>query len=164
MGSAQAREAIADYLEEKGLGGEDDQLPAADWGISRQRYWGAPIPIIYCDRIAGRSLFRRRIFPSSFPINVEVTGIGEIPSCPGSKEFVETSCPRCGGPAGRETDTMDTFVESSWYFDRFALRRITGGTSGPGKGWTTGCRWISISAESSTPSSISSIPDSSPGS
>lgn len=118
MESTKAREAIAKYLEEKGLGGKKISYRLRDWGISRQRYWGAPIPIIYCDR-CGTVPVPEKDLPVVLPPNVEVTGMGESPLI-GAKEFVETSCPRCGGPGRRETDTMDTFVESSWYFDRFA--------------------------------------------
>jgi len=118
MGSAEAREAIARHLEEKGLGGKRISYRLKDWGISRQRYWGAPIPIIYCDR-CGTVPVPEKDLPVVLPENVEVTGMGESPLVK-VKEFVETSCPTCGGRARRETDTMDTFVESSWYFDRFA--------------------------------------------
>jgi len=118
MGSVEAREAIADYLEKKGLGGKRITYRLKDWGISRQRYWGAPIPIIYCDR-CGTVPVPEKDLPVVLPEDVEVTGRGESPLSK-LKRFVETPCPQCGGQARRETDTMDTFVESSWYFDRFA--------------------------------------------
>ncbi|HXX34733.1 MAG TPA: leucine--tRNA ligase, partial [Thermodesulfobacteriota bacterium] len=116
--SVKAREKIAQYLDEKGLGGGRISYRLRDWGISRQRYWGAPIPIIYCDR-CGTVPVPEKDLPVVLPFNVEITGTGESP-LKGVKEFVETRCPKCGGPGRRETDTMDTFVESSWYFDRFA--------------------------------------------
>lgn len=118
MDSVTAREAIAKYLEEKGLGGKKVSYRLRDWGISRQRYWGAPIPIIYCDQ-CGTVPVPEKDLPVVLPLDVEITGMGESPLAR-VKEFVETRCPRCHGPARRETDTMDTFVESSWYFDRFA--------------------------------------------
>jgi leucyl-tRNA synthetase len=118
MDSVSAREAIAKYLEEKGLGGKKVSYRLRDWGISRQRYWGAPIPIIYCDR-CGTVPVPEKELPVVLPLDVEITGMGESPLAK-VKDFVETRCPRCRGPARRETDTMDTFVESSWYFDRFA--------------------------------------------
>ena len=118
MSSPKAREAIAKHLEEKGLGGAKISYRLRDWGISRQRYWGAPIPIIYCEK-CGTVPVPEKDLPVVLPSNVEVTGMGESPLI-GAKEFVETSCPKCGGKGRRETDTMDTFVESSLYFDRFA--------------------------------------------
>ena len=118
MESAAAREAIARHLDEKGIGGKRTNYRLRDWGISRQRYWGAPIPIIYCDR-CGTVPVPEKDLPVVLPYNVEVTGMGESPLVR-AREFVETRCPKCGGPGRRETDTMDTFVESSWYFDRFA--------------------------------------------
>jgi len=118
MGSLKAREAIAKHLEEKGLGGAKISYRLRDWGISRQRYWGAPIPIIYCEK-CGTIPVPERDLPVVLPANVEVTGMGESPLI-GAKEFVEARCPECGKAGRRETDTMDTFVESSWYFDRFA--------------------------------------------
>jgi leucyl-tRNA synthetase len=116
--SVKGREMIAQYLDEKGLGGKRVSYRLRDWGISRQRYWGAPIPIIYCDR-CGAVPVPEKDLPVVLPFNVEITGTGESPLS-GLKEFVETQCPQCGGLGRRETDTMDTFVESSWYFDRFA--------------------------------------------
>jgi leucyl-tRNA synthetase len=118
MDSVKAREMIAKYLDEKGLGGSRISYRLRDWGISRQRYWGAPIPIIYCDQ-CGTVPVPEKDLPVILPNNVEITGTGESPLI-GLKEFVKTHCPTCGGPGRRETDTMDTFVESSWYFDRFA--------------------------------------------
>lgn len=118
MESPKAREAIAQYFEDKGTGGKKISYRLKDWGISRQRYWGAPIPIIYCSR-CGTVPVPEKDLPVVLPSNVEVTGMGESPLAR-VKEFVETPCPKCGGPGRRETDTMDTFVESSWYFDRFA--------------------------------------------
>ena len=118
MDSVNAREKIARDLDEKGLGGGRISYRLRDWGISRQRYWGTPIPIIYCDR-CGTVPVPEKDLPVVLPFNVEITGTGESPLA-GLKEFVETRCPRCDGPGRRETDTMDTFVESSWYFDRFA--------------------------------------------
>jgi leucyl-tRNA synthetase len=118
MYSVKAREMIAQGLDEKGLGGKRISYRLRDWGISRQRYWGAPIPIVYCDR-CGTVPVPEKDLPVILPSNVEITGMGKSPLS-GLKEFVETRCPQCGGPGRRETDTMDTFVESSWYFDRFA--------------------------------------------
>ena len=125
MDSVKAREAIAEDLEKKGLGGKRVSYRLKDWGISRQRYWGAPIPIIYCDR-CGTVPVPEKDLPVSLPLQVAVTGVGESPLAQ-SKEFVETTCPTCGARARRETDTMDTFVESSWYFDRFACSDFHGG-------------------------------------
>jgi leucyl-tRNA synthetase len=118
LDSVKAREKIAQYLDEKELGGGRISYRLRDWGISRQRYWGAPIPIIYCSR-CGTVPVPEKDLPVVLPSDVEITGMGKSPLS-GLKEFVETQCPRCGGPGRRETDTMDTFVESSWYFDRFA--------------------------------------------
>jgi leucyl-tRNA synthetase len=118
MESIKAREAIAQHLEDRGLGGKRISYRLKDWGISRQRYWGAPIPMIACDR-CGMIPVSEKDLPVVLPVNVQVTGVGESPLAR-SKEFVETTCPKCGSPGRRETDTMDTFVESSWYFDRFA--------------------------------------------
>jgi leucyl-tRNA synthetase len=118
MKSPDAREAIALYLEEKGLGQKSVNYRLRDWGISRQRYWGAPIPIVYCER-CGIQPVREEDLPVVLPYDVKVTGSGESPLA-SLASFVETTCPECGGHAERETDTMDTFVESSWYFDRFA--------------------------------------------
>jgi len=117
MENRQAMEAIADYLEEQGIGTRAVNYRLRDWGISRQRYWGAPIPIIYCDR-CGIQAVPKEDLPVVLPLDVGPKDNGASP-LPDLRTFVETTCPACGGAAKRETDTMDTFVESSWYFDRY---------------------------------------------
>jgi leucyl-tRNA synthetase len=117
MGNRQAMEAIADYLEEKGIGKRAVNYRLRDWGISRQRYWGAPIPIIYCDR-CGIQTVPEKDLPVVLPLDVNPKASGGSPLAD-LPSFVETTCPACGGAARRETDTMDTFVESSWYFARY---------------------------------------------
>ena len=118
MTSDRAREAITQTLAAKGLGEMTVQYRLRDWGISRQRYWGAPIPIIYCHH-CGVVPVPEKDLPVVLPTDVELLPNGGSP-LPVYEPFVKTSCPQCGGPGRRETDTMDTFVESSWYFARFA--------------------------------------------
>jgi leucyl-tRNA synthetase len=117
MNNMKALDAMADHLESMGRGKRTVQYRLRDWGISRQRYWGAPIPIIYCDK-CGTVPVPEADLPVVLPLDVEITGEGGSPLAR-HRAFVETNCPSCRGPARRETDTMDTFVESSWYFDRF---------------------------------------------
>jgi leucyl-tRNA synthetase len=116
--SERAREAITRDLEVQGHGRWTVQYRLRDWGISRQRYWGAPIPIVYCDR-CGAVPVPEKDLPVVLPLDLDILPNGASP-LPMSEAFVKTNCPVCGGPARRETDTMDTFVESSWYFARFA--------------------------------------------
>jgi leucyl-tRNA synthetase len=110
-------EKVAEYVEQKGFGKRTVNWRLRDWGISRQRYWGTPIPIIYCER-CGTVPVPEKDLPVILPTNVEFTGKGLSPLAE-SASFRDTTCPTCGGSARRETDTMDTFVDSSWYFLRY---------------------------------------------
>jgi len=112
-----AKEKIADSIEQRKLGKRTVNWRLRDWGVSRQRYWGTPIPIIYCDK-CGTVPVPEKDLPIRLPVDVELTGKGRSPLTE-SKSFRETTCPKCGGNAWRETDTMDTFVDSSWYFLRY---------------------------------------------
>jgi len=116
--SEQGCEAIADFMESMGYGERKTTYRLRDWLISRQRYWGAPIPIVYCDR-CGLVPVPEEELPVLLPEDAEFKPTGESPLkyC---TSFVNASCPRCSGPAKRETDTMDTFMCSSWYFLRYA--------------------------------------------
>ena len=112
-----AVDAIAADLKALGLGDKQVQFRLRDWGISRQRYWGCPIPIIHCES-CGDVPVPEKDLPVVLPEDVTITGRGSpLAKMP---EFYECACPRCGKPARRETDTMDTFVESSWYYARYA--------------------------------------------
>ena len=113
-----ALDRIAEYLESRGLGHKTVNYRLRDWGISRQRYWGAPIPIIYCEK-CGTVPVPEKDLPVVLPTDLDMRPNGGSP-LPFEPSFYETECPVCGGKARRETDTMDTFVESSWYFDRYA--------------------------------------------
>ncbi|MCH8055208.1 MAG: leucine--tRNA ligase [Deltaproteobacteria bacterium] len=117
LASHEGREKIALYLEEKGWGKKDIRFRLRDWGISRQRYWGTPIPIIYCDQ-CGIIPVPEKDLPVRLPGVGPLTGKGGSPLVE-SAVFLEVRCPRCGGTARPETDTMDTFVDSSWYFLRY---------------------------------------------
>ena len=105
------------FAEEKGFGKATVTYRLKDWGISRQRYWGTPIPMLYCEK-DGIVAVPEKDLPVILPDNVEVTLAGGSP-LGNVPEFVNATCPKCGGPARRETDTMDTFVDSSWYFYRY---------------------------------------------
>jgi leucyl-tRNA synthetase len=117
MSSADAIKRMSAHAEEKGFGKATVTYRLKDWGISRQRYWGTPIPMLYCEK-DGIVPVPEKDLPVILPDNVDITlsggsPLGRVP------EFVNTTCPKCGGPARRETDTMDTFVDSSWYFYRY---------------------------------------------
>jgi leucyl-tRNA synthetase len=112
-----ASKAMSELAERKGFGKATVTYRLKDWGISRQRYWGTPIPMLYCEK-DGIVAVPEEDLPVILPENVDITltggsPLGRVP------EFVNTTCPKCGGPARRETDTMDTFVDSSWYFYRY---------------------------------------------
>jgi leucyl-tRNA synthetase len=113
----EAQEKMGRFAEEHGFGQRTTTFRLKDWGVSRQRYWGTPIPIIYCEK-DGIVAVPESALPVLLPENIAITQeggspLGKVP------EFVNTTCPKCGGPARRETDTMDTFVDSSWYFYRY---------------------------------------------
>ncbi len=131
MGSEQAREAIADFLEQEGIGKRTVNYRLRDWGISRQRYWGNPIPIIYCHG-CGVVPVPYQELPVILPQDVEVTMKGGSP-LQKVATFAHVACPRCGGPARREMDTMDTFVDSSWYFLRFTSPHAEDGPVTPAR-------------------------------
>ena len=117
MTSDQAFEVIADWLQQKGLGERQTNYRLRDWGVSRQRYWGAPIPITNCPT-CGQVPVPDDQLPVELPEDVEFHGAGSpLKQMP---EWYRTTCPACGGDAERETDTFDTFMESAWYFARFA--------------------------------------------
>ena len=115
--SAEAIQHMGAFVEEQGIGQRTVQFRLKDWGISRQRYWGTPIPMIYCDA-CGIVPVPDDQLPVVLPKVAQFTGRGDSPLAQ-VLEFINTTCPKCGKPATRETDTMDTFVDSSWYFYRF---------------------------------------------
>ena len=111
------KEAVADHVEQQRFGKRTVNWRLRDWGVSRQRYWGTPIPIIYCD-VCGTVPVPEKDLPVVLPTDVALTGTGASPLAE-SPSFRSASCPKCGVAARRETDTMDTFVDSSWYFLRY---------------------------------------------
>ncbi|MBR2674619.1 MAG: leucine--tRNA ligase [Mogibacterium sp.] len=117
MNNIQAIPAMIDWLNEQGIGDKTVNFRLRDWLISRQRYWGTPIPMIYCED-CGWVPEKEENLPVLLPTDVEFTGKGESPIA-SSKTFVDTICPVCGKPAKREIDTMDTFLDSSWYYLRY---------------------------------------------
>jgi len=118
QGSESAKVGIADWLEAENKGTRAVNYRLRDWNISRQRYWGAPIPMVYCDT-CGVVPVPEKELPVKLPLDIQVRPDGRSP-LPDCAEFVKVACPKCGGQARRETDTLDTFVESSWYFLRYA--------------------------------------------
>ncbi|NMS91506.1 leucine--tRNA ligase [Clostridioides difficile] len=117
LDASEGFEGIIDKLEKEGRGKRTINYRLRDWLVSRQRYWGCPIPVVYCDE-CGIVPVKKENLPVLLPTDVEFTGKGESPLTT-SKQFMSTTCPHCGKPARREVDTMDTFVDSSWYFLRY---------------------------------------------
>jgi leucyl-tRNA synthetase len=115
--SPQARTEMTQFAKENGFGEAGTTFRLRDWGISRQRYWGAPIPVVYCDQCGTVPALYENL-PVRLPDDAPITGTGESPLAK-VPEFYNTVCPKCSGAAIRETDTMDTFVDSSWYFYRY---------------------------------------------
>jgi len=127
MLSTAAKQAIIDHATENGFGAAHTTYRLRDWGISRQRYWGAPIPMIHCDTCGVQPVPIDQL-PVVLPEDSDADKTAAINSCAPlaqRESFVNTTCPSCGGKARRETDTMDTFVESSWYFARYTCPRHT---------------------------------------
>ncbi|MGL5568961.1 MAG: leucine--tRNA ligase [Cetobacterium sp.] len=116
ISSKEALTKIADFIEEKEFGQRTTKYRLKDWGVSRQRYWGTPIPALYCEK-CGVVMEKEENLPVLLPTDVEFTGNGNPLET--SESFKNSICPCCGGPARRDTDTMDTFVDSSWYFLRY---------------------------------------------
>ena len=119
--SEEARQALGDYFTEQGTGRKTVNFRLRDWLISRQRYWGCPIPVVYCEK-CGEQLVPEDQLPVKLPEDVSFDG-GAISPLATSENFLNTTCPCCGGHARREIDTMDTFIDSSWYFLRYADAR-----------------------------------------
>ena len=148
LDSEEAHQQMTADARARGIGEGTVQYRLKDWGISRQRYWGTPIPVLYCEKCgmvpvpseSCRCCCRRS--PSSAAAAIRRSA--QIP------EFVNTTCPKCGGPARRETDTMDTFVDSSWYFFRFCDPTNARAAVRSGQSRRTGARSISTAAASST--------------
>ncbi len=130
LDSTKGVKAVTDYITEKRWGKGSVSYKLRDWLISRQRYWGAPIPMIYCDR-CGIVPVPEKDLPVKLPEDAEFKPTGESP-LKYNEKFVNTTCPKCGGPARRETDTMDTFMCSSWYFFRYTSPHYDKGAFEPG--------------------------------
>jgi leucyl-tRNA synthetase len=121
--SSEARKKMAAHAKENGFGEQAITFRIKDWGISRQRYWGTPIPIIHCPT-CGMVPVPEKDLPVVLPLDVKITGEGRSP-LESVDSFINVTCPKCGGTARRESDTMDTFVDSSWYFYRYCDPRNT---------------------------------------
>lgn len=129
LSSEEARSRMAEHARSNGFGQPATTFRIKDWGVSRQRYWGTPIPMIHCER-CGVVPVPESDLPVLLPLNIEITGQGKSPleNAPG---FRSVACPQCGGEARREFDTMDTFVDSSWYFYRYCDPRNAGAPFDP---------------------------------
>ena len=136
---------MAEAARREGIGKRRDNYRLQDWGISRQRYWGSPIPVIHCEDCGVVPVPDDQL-PVVLPD--DLVPDGRAIRRWRTRSSSSAPCPKCGGPARRETDTMDTFVESSWYFFRYATPATTGAIRTRVR--TTGCRWTSTSAASST--------------
>jgi leucyl-tRNA synthetase len=136
MDSVEAKEAITKYLEKIGEGKATVNYRLRDWLISRQRYWGTPIPVVYCDK-CGEVPVPEEDLPVKLPYDVDFKPHGASPLARNEK-FINTTCPKCGGPAKRDADTMDTFVDSSWYYLRYLDPHFSDGmfNSEPANNWT----------------------------
>ena len=120
LGSKESQIKIIEYFEKKNIGKKTTNYKLKDWGVSRQRYWGAPIPFVHCED-CGLVMEKKENLPISLPSDIEITGEGN--PLDNHPTWKHCSCPNCGKDAIRETDTMDTFVESSWYFLRFCASK-----------------------------------------
>lgn len=119
--SDEARDRIASYMEDKGIGRRAVRFRLRDWLVSRQRYWGTPIPVVYCEKCSVVPVPESDL-PVILPEDVKFEPDGKSPLLKRS-DFLKATCPKCGGPARRETDTLDTFVDSSWYYLRYPTPR-----------------------------------------
>ncbi|MBN1595610.1 leucine--tRNA ligase [candidate division FCPU426 bacterium] len=119
MSNREAVQRIADWMEKEGMGRKVVNYRLRDWLISRQRYWGCPIPVVYCPA-CGLVPVLEQDLPVRLPLDLPYQAAGMLAA---AKDFMETACPQCGRPARRETDTMDTFIDSSWYYLRYASPR-----------------------------------------
>ncbi len=131
LANTEGKKKIVGYLEQKGWGRQAVRYRLRDWGVSRQRYWGTPIPILYCDACGVVAVPEEQL-PVRLPKDVPFTGKRGSPLLE-SDFFLQAECPRCGGRARRETDTMDTFVDSSWYFLRYTSPQFSSGPFDPNK-------------------------------
>ncbi len=116
-GNEQGKRLVIEKVVKENIGTAKTNYKLRDWGISRQRYWGAPIPMVYCAKDGIQPVPFDQL-PVELPMDINITGEGESPLARHEK-FLNTTCPVCHGPAKRETDTMDTFMESSWYFEKY---------------------------------------------
>ncbi len=122
--SQEARHRLTSYAQQRGFGEQAITFRIKDWGISRQRYWGTPIPIVYCPQCGAHAVPEADL-PVRLPLDVKITGKGKSP-LEAVPEFMNVKCPKCGEQARRESDTMDTFVDSSWYFYRYCDPKNSG--------------------------------------